>query len=177
MILHGELTVEMNTKIGHWWKIECWQTAAGTPWCRLWQAVVWILSISPVLCQHSSSVCCSSSRIRSPPCSWRTFGQPSLRPRLQCWHVPACHRHKSAPSYLGPWWCPATLPCRAGTVVGQARNLVGRRKSTSGCQTADHGMPLSGVATGGRGGARAPSTPPGTTHEIRANPKTFLVGE
>ena len=111
-----------------WWKIECWQTAAGTPWWRLWQAVVWILYISPAFCQHSSSVCCCSSRIRSSPCSWRTFGQPSLRPRLLCWHLPACHRHKSAPSYLGFWWCPATLPCRAGTIVDQARNLVGRGK-------------------------------------------------
>ena len=59
-----------NVEIQHrdwilWWKIECWQTAAGTPWCRLWQAVVWILSISPAFCRHSSSVCCCSSRIRS----------------------------------------------------------------------------------------------------------------
>ena len=33
--------------------------------------------------------------------------------------------------------------------------------------------PSSGVATEARG-ARAPSTPPGTTHEIHANPKTFF---
>ena len=33
----------------------------------------------------------------------------------------------------------------------------------------------SGIATGGGGaGARAPSTPPDTTHEIHANPKTFF---
>ena len=29
---------------------------------------------------------------------------------------------------------------------------------------------------GARGGARAPPTPPGTTHEIHANPKTFFWG-
>ena len=33
-----------------------------------------------------------------------------------------------------------------------------------------------GVASGGGGGGRAPSTPPGTAHEIHANPKTFFVG-
>ena len=29
-----------------WWRMKCWQKADWTPWCRLWQAVVWILSIS-----------------------------------------------------------------------------------------------------------------------------------
>ena len=39
IILHGELTVEMNSEIGHCgWKW-AWRTTAETPWCRRWQAV------------------------------------------------------------------------------------------------------------------------------------------
>ena len=38
-------------------------------------------------------------------------------------------------------------------------------------------IPAQWRSHGGRGGARAPPTPSGTTHEILANPKTFLVGE
>ena len=34
----------------------------------------------------------------------------------------------------------------------------------------------SGVATGGREGARAPSTPPRTTPEIHANPMSLFGG-
>ena len=65
-----------------WWKIRFWQTTAGSLWGRLWQAVFWIPSISTVFLSAFIFSLLLLIQDSIPPCSWRTFGQPSLHPQL-----------------------------------------------------------------------------------------------